>query len=267
MDAAAAGKLLALNKRFYEAFGDAFAATRRRIQPGVSAVLERIPAEVPADWLDLGCGSGELGRIWAGQGRSGSYTGVDFSSPLLREAELTTAGLSGEKLRLNYLPGNLMDPTWPEVLALSAYDGVMAFASLHHLPGLENRLRVLRQVHDLLKPEGVFWFSVWQFQNSEKLMRRVQPWERAGFSPEELEEGDTLLDWRYALPSNEEKQGLRYVHRFSEEELDALAAESGFCVKERFYSDGAEGNLALYEQWVKTEPGSAEAAQEEGEDL
>ena len=259
MNPSVSGKLLALNKRFYEEFGDAFAATRRRIQPGVSAVLEQIPTAPAQNWLDLGCGSGELGRIWAGQGRSGYYTGLDFSNALLKEAEQVTAGLSNERLRLVYLPGDLMDPGWHLRLGQSGYDGIMAFASLHHIPGREEHLRIFKQIRDLLKEDGCFWFSVWQFQNSEKLRKRIQPWEKAGISENTLEEGDTLLDWRYALPLNEEKHGLRYVHRFNEEELDTLAAQSGFQVKQRFYSDGAEGNLALYEQWVLADRGNASA--------
>lgn len=246
MRAETAAELLEINRRFYSEFGEAFAATRHRIQPGVSRILETIPVETASDWLDLGCGSGELGKIWAGQDRSGSYTGLDFSGPLLLEAEKTTSGLSNGRLTLCYLSGDLMDPDWPENLQGKKFDGVLAFASLHHIPGRENHMRIFRQVRDLLKSEGRFIFSVWQFQNSPKLMQRVQPWERVGLQTEQMEEGDTLLDWRHALPENKEKTGLRYVHLFTEDELLKLAEECGFTCVKRFYSDGAEGNLGLY---------------------
>ena len=246
MDPQTAAELLEINRRFYSEFGDAFAATRRRIQPGVGRILATIPVEASSDWLDLGCGSGALGRIWAEQGRCGSYTGIDFSGPLLREAENVTQGLSDDRLQIRYLPGDLMDPDWVTVTGGRRFDGVLAFASLHHIPGAENHLRIFSQVKELLKDGGTFVFSVWQFQNSPKLMKRVQPWDRAGIPEEKLEKGDTLLDWRFALPENSEKHGLRYVHLFSEEEIDSLASRSGFRVTEHFYSDGAEGNLALY---------------------
>jgi SAM-dependent methyltransferase len=246
MDPFVSLKLLEINRRFYSEFGEAFAATRHRIQPGVSRVLETIPRDPASDWLDLGCGSGALGNIWSGQGRSGSYTGMDFSEVLLREAEKTAAGLSNDRLRLHYLQGDLMDPDWPRFSDGRKFDGILAFASLHHIPGHENHLRIFRQVRELLKPEGRFIFSVWQFQNSPKLMQRVQPWERADLSGGQLEAGDTLLDWRYALPENRERTGLRYVHLFTEKELEALADESGFRIKDCFFSDGAEGNLAVY---------------------
>ena len=241
-----ASELLEINRRFYSEFGNAFAATRRRIQPGVSRILGTIPADIPADWLDLGCGSGALGQIWAGQQRRGSYTGLDFSGPLLREAQKVTEGLSHDRLRLDYVPGDLMAPGWPSVLDGKRFDGILALASLHHIPGHENHLRIFRQVKDLLRPGGRFLFSVWQFQNSPRLMERVQPWSKAGIAEDRLEPGDTLLDWRYALPDNKEKQGLRYIHLFSEKELAELAAETGFETAGYFYSDGAEGNLALY---------------------
>lgn len=246
MKAETASELLEINRRFYNEFGEAFAATRRRIQPGVRRVLETIPRHPAADWLDLGCGSGALGQIWAGQQRQGSYTGLDFSGPLLSEAETAAAPLSNEHLTLRYRAGDLMDPAWPAQFSGKKFDGVLAFASLHHIPGKENHRRIFQQAAGLLKAEGRFIFSVWQFQNSPKLMQRIQPWSKAGISEADLESGDTLLDWRYALPENKEKQGLRYVHLFQEAELEALAGMSGFTVADRFYSDGAEGNLALY---------------------
>ncbi len=241
-----ARELLELNRLFYHEFGNAFAATRRRVQPGVRRVLDGICVEESADWLDLGCGSGALGCLWAQQSRRGSYTGLDFSGPLLTEARTLTAALSNEQLRLDYVPGDLMDPTWTDSLTGRSFDGVSAFASLHHIPGRANHLRIFRQVQELLRPGGRFIVSVWQFQNSPKLMKRVQPWRSAGIDEERLEPGDTLLDWRYALPENGEKHGLRYVHLFSEDELRRIAAEAGFSDGEVFYSDGAEGNLALY---------------------
>ncbi len=251
MDLKTAGKLLEINRRFYDEFGSAFAATRRRIQPGVGRILESIQKDQPSDWLDLGCGSGALGKLWAEQARSGSYTGLDFSGPLLDEARKVTSVLSDEKLQIRYIAGDLMDPNWPDCLSGKKFDGVLALASLHHIPGMENHRRIFDQVWNLLRVGGVFVFSVWQFQNSAKLMKRVQPWSTAGLSESLLEPGDTLLDWRYALPENCEKIGLRYVHLFSETEIEALVKNTGFCIEEQFYSDGAEGNLALYSRLRK----------------
>ncbi len=85
--------------------------------------------------------------------------------------------------------------------------------------------------------------SEWQFLSSERLRRRLQPWEEAGLSSDRVDPGDYLLDWR------SHGYGLRYVHHFSEDELAALAAECGFEVLETFLADGREGNLSIYQVW------------------
>ncbi len=156
----------------------------------------------------------------------------------------------------HFLLTDLSSPSWPAALPLSQFDIVLAFSVLHHLPGRDLRLAVLRQIHDLLAPEGVFIHSEWQFQNSPRLAARIQPWELINLSAEEVDPDDALLDWRRTSKPRPAKDapGLRYVHQFSEEELAALAAEAGFRILETFYSDGAEGNLGLYQLWKRIQP-------------
>ena len=60
------------------------------------------------------------------------------------------------------------------------YDIVFCFAVLHHIPSFELRLKILKKVRALLKPEGRFIHSNWQFLTSEKLKARIQPWEACG---------------------------------------------------------------------------------------
>ncbi len=126
---------------------------------------------------------------------------------------------------------------------------MLALAVLHHLPGAGLRRQVLGQVHELLGPGGWFIHSEWQFQNSARLMARRLPWDSIGLKEEDLEEGDTLLDWRHALPGQAEQAGLRYVHLFSRPELADLAAQSGFAIQQEFESDGEGGRLGLYQVW------------------
>jgi SAM-dependent methyltransferase len=250
-------QLIALNDQFYQTFGEAFAATRLRIQPGIRALLDEIPME--GYWLDLGCGNGALGKLWAEQNRKGCYIGMDFSDELLEHANKLTAGLSGDELKLQYIKAGMTDDPWPvEEKSFIAslfpandplFDGIMSFAALHHIPGNDVRLVILKHIRRLLKPGGVFIHSEWQFQNSPKLMeRRLDP-SSVNVDTEQLEEGDTILDWRFALPGQEEQVGQRYVHLFNENELAELALQSGFMVEKTWYSDGKSGDLALYQRW------------------
>jgi SAM-dependent methyltransferase len=126
------------------------------------------------------------------------------------------------------------------------FDFVFAFAVLHHIPGRAQQLRLMQQVGGLLPKDGRFIQSNWQFLNSLRLRKRIRPWAEVGLAVEEVDEGDYLLDWR------RDGGGLRYAHHFSEAELAKLAREAGFGAVESFYSDGFEGNLAIYQIWEKT---------------
>ena len=237
MNSAVAARLIELNREFYTRFGDSFSATRHRIQPGVRRVLEMLGGD--EDILDLGCGNGWFARELAERGHRGAYLGVDFSLPLLRDAESYAGGFSAKFMqadltKLSAFSGQLSAGHWSLITA---------FATLHHIPSREIRIGVLKTVRQLLKPNGLFIHSNWQFMNSEKLKARIQPWDVAAIDGSEVDAGDYLLDWRNG------GKGLRYVHHFDEAELSELAQATGFQVKDVFYSDGETGDLGLYQIW------------------
>jgi tRNA (uracil-5-)-methyltransferase TRM9 len=238
MDPGTAARLIELNRDFYDRFGGPFSATRKRIQPGVRQVLDILKGD--ESMLDLGCGNGELACQLAKRGHSGSYLGVDFSMPLLRDAESLPEDFSArfveaDLTRLSAFRDQLAVP--------GGWSVITAFAVLHHIPSFELRLSILRIVRQLLKDEGLFIHSNWQFLNSKKLKARIQPWEAVAISSSAVDAGDYLLDWRSG------GKGLRYVHHFDENELDELAKASGFNVSKKFYSDGDGGRLGLYQIW------------------
>ena len=87
MNFATAQRLLTINREFYDRFGDSFSATRQRLQPGVNKILETI--HVDDSVLDLGCGNGHFLHELIRRGHKAALLGVDFSLPLLRNAEST----------------------------------------------------------------------------------------------------------------------------------------------------------------------------------
>jgi SAM-dependent methyltransferase len=245
MDSAIAQRLIALNREFYERFGADFSATRQRLQPGVTRVLETLTGDESI--LDLGCGNGELARTLARRGHRGPYLGLDFSLPLLRDADSPLEEFSAEFLVFDLTKLSVISFQSSVIgygrLNTEHWSLITCFATLHHIPSKELRLDILKTVRGLLAPGGRFILSNWQFLNSEKLRARLQPWERIGRTQADMDEGDYLLDWRRG------GEGLRYVHQFSEMELSALAAECGFEIAETFYSDGDGGRLGLYQVW------------------
>ncbi len=238
MDLGIAQKLIELNHQFYDQFGDSFSATRQRLQPGVRKILEALKPEETV--LDLGCGNGHFLRALQTQGHKAALLGVDFSLPLLREAE--------SMLGMDFWEADLtrMSPDGYQWKVESGkWDVVTMFAALHHIPSVEYRLNILRTVRQLLKPGGRFYISNWQFLNSEKLKARIQPWSRVGLSDSDVDEGDYLLDWRSG------GEGLRYAHQFSAEELLGLAGQVQMKVEAGFLSDGENGRLGLYQIWQR----------------
>lgn len=243
-------QLVDINNRFYQNFGAAFSETRQRFQSGVDRIIREYIRD--GDWLDIGCGNGVLGQHLAKNGLRGSYLGLDFSEPFLKEAQKRTASLETHQgFNLTYKKSNLLDTDLREITGDPSFDGVLAFAVLHHIPGKTIRRRLLDQVFSQLKPGGLFIHSEWQFQHNPKLVARIQPWSSVGLSDEEVEPGDTLLDWRHFSQSQAEGPGLRYVHLFSRAELSKLAKLTGFMIIDEFESDGVTGNLGLYQVWQK----------------
>jgi 2-polyprenyl-3-methyl-5-hydroxy-6-metoxy-1,4-benzoquinol methylase len=228
-------RLLDINRQFYQTFANAFSATRQRLQPGVTHILEQLSPE--DDLLDLGCGNGELAHELARCGHAGSYTGLDFSPTLLEQAA------ASQPAYFKFVQADLSTTDWDAQLAGNRYAVILAFAVLHHIPGVELRLQVLRKARSLLSVGGRFIHSEWQFLNSPRLTSRIQPWEAIGISASDVEPGDYLLDWRQG------GSGLRYVHHFSEDELEELAGQASFEVEETFLSDGENQRLGLYQVW------------------
>ena len=274
MNPAAAQRLIAINREFYNRFGASFSASRRRLQPGVCRMLDSLKGDESI--LDLGCGNGELARALAKCGHRGPYLGLDFSLPLLQEAESQAQGAArspgpersaGQGSTLDAVVSRSPEHSegsskgfsarflQADLTQLSTLSGrlpitdrwslITAFATLHHIPGNNLRREILHSVHELLAEDGRFIHSNWQFLNSDKLRARIQPWDTALISPADIDAGDYLLDWRNG------GRGLRYVHHFSEQELNDLARLAGFRVTDCFYSDGQGGKLGLYQTWQK----------------
>ena len=238
MQADIAQRLLSLNHQFYTEFGESFSATRGRIQPGVRRILDLLDGDEMI--LDLGCGNGELARTLARDGHRGAYLGLDFSLPLLSAAESVPEGFDAEFREVDLTKLSVFSDQLSANWAL-----ITSFATLHHIPSRELRLGILQTVHALLPPGGRFIHSNWQFLNSARLRLRLREWREAGLTENDVDENDYLLDWRSG------GTGLRYVHHFNEDELADLAESSGFRVIQTFYSDGKEGNLAVYQVWQR----------------
>lgn len=240
MDSNIQSRLLELNRNFYNRFASSFSDTRGRVQPGVRQIIKRI--DLDSSILDVGCGNGTLARALVENGYNGDYLGVDMSEELLTKAQtLLDENAQGH---INFQQIDLADPDWQNAVPTENFNWLVSFAVFHHLPGQILRRNIASAFADLVAQTGKVAVSVWQWQNSPRLSKRVLPWDTVSLDPAKLDEGDVLLDWRAG-----ETVGYRYVHTFTENSLTELAQDAGFTVRESFYSDGKTGNLALYQVW------------------
>lgn len=229
--------LLALNRQFYAEFGGEFAATRRSHPPGYDHILPYL--KTATNVLDLGCGNGRLLAFLAQRGWTGRYAGVDSSERLLAEA--AAVPVDGLLIKAAFVHADLFDPEWSEGLQLGGpFDALVSLAVLHHIPGHANRAAFLARCARLLPPRRPLILSTWQFMTSERLRRRIVPWDRTEIKQEDLEPGDYLLGWGEGSP------GARYCAAIDEAALIDMAAGAGLDAVLTFYSDGHEGSLNLY---------------------
>ncbi|RMF32833.1 MAG: class I SAM-dependent methyltransferase [Chloroflexi bacterium] len=229
-------RLLEINRTFYTAFARSFADSRPPDQPGFWRLLPYIPAG--GRLLDVGCGDGRIARWLEAVERPVAYWGLDFSPAMVALARRRCRTL--RRVQTTFRVADVAEPGWADDLPLASFDVVLALALLHHLPGFALRARFLGRVAALLKPGGICGLSTWQFLRAERLRRRIVPWSAVGLSPEVLEPGDYLLDWR------RDGYGYRYVHLVDEAEMARLIRAAGLVQVEAFDADGREGNLSRY---------------------
>jgi tRNA (uracil-5-)-methyltransferase TRM9 len=242
MDEKIVEQLLALNHEFYTAFAASFAASRPVSDPALTAILPYLPQR--ARVLDVGCGNGRLALLLAQERPGATYVGVDAVPDLVELARAQTEHLT--TISVEFRVADITRPGWSDPHELDIthcslfIDTAVALAVLHHIPSFDLRVRVLREIADLLAPGGYLILSTWQFLDSARLRRKIVDWAEVGVAEKSLERGDYLLDWK------REGRGLRYCHLVDAAEVERLAAESGFCVRETFRAGGREGNLSLF---------------------
>jgi SAM-dependent methyltransferase len=264
-------RLCQINRTFYAAFAASFSETR----PESARDLDKIVPYIPhgARVLDLGCGNGRMVGILARHHRSVRYVGVDSSAEMIasckkQEADHRSEGAGDKEQRVTFLVADIVQPDWTHSLPLSktrepseegrwlgtlapalrasanagvgVFDCVLMLAVLHHIPDSTIRVRILRQVRDLLAPQGRAVVSTWQFMENERMRKKIVPWRAVGIDERELEPGDALLNWKRG------GAGLRYCHWIGEDELRAMSAQAGLKVTETFHAGGREQDLSLY---------------------
>jgi SAM-dependent methyltransferase len=229
-------RLLALNRDFYASFAEHFAASRSVSDPALTSILPHLPYR--ATILDVGCGNGRLALLLDQERPGSTYVGVDAIPELIADARAEASQLPRTEVTFRVV--DVTRHNWTKDLPCVPFDCAVVLAVLHHIPDFNLRGKVLRGVANVLKPEGCAILSTWRFLAHQRMRRKVVDWGEIGIDESELDPGDYLLDWKRG------GRGLRYCHMVDEEEVERLAAASGFAVRETFRAGGREGDLSLF---------------------
>ena len=183
MDAETVNKLLAINRAFYSQFGADFSDSRSSEYFNIEPFREFVTDGIRL--LDAGCGNGRLAETLEQAGYTLDYVGIDGSADLIAVADRHRANL--KNVRADFRVADLRTAGWSKVLADAApFDLIVSLAVLHHIPGFEFRAGFLREIRTLLKPNGIFVMSNWQFTKSERLRKKIVNWESVGVEAEQV---------------------------------------------------------------------------------
>ena len=246
-----AERLSRVTSEFYAQQAQSFSATRQMPWQGWQRCLDAMPqllaGEKPAV-LDIGCGNLRFARFLCDEAGivPAKYFAVDNCKPLVESGNTDAHVSELAFIELDVIK-SLLDGTLSSRLITPPCDLVVAFGFLHHVPGAEKRLQLLRTLLEKAKPGGFVCVSFWQFMNSQKLAAKAQETtaqglRALGMDASELEEHDYLIGWQ------DKADTWRYCHHFSQEELDELLASLGSDVHvcAQFSADGKENNLNRY---------------------
>ena len=141
--------------------------------------------------LDIGCGSGR--NISAYQSNNIEIKGIDNSNEFIKLCK--SDGLDAVLSDMTNLP-----------FSDSEFDHIISIASFHHLTNISDRIKCLKEMRRVLKPNGLILLSVWSKNQPAKTKRVFNHW------------GDTNVPWKSI--SGEIYQ--RYYYIFKIPELETL---------------------------------------------
>jgi len=186
-----AKKLLEKTKKDYESIAEEFAFTRLEPWKEMEQFAEFIKGGDVV--LDLGCGNGRLLTVLGN--KPITYIGVDNSEKLIELARKRWS----ENEKRKFLVGDALDLSFLKNVTLNIVEGfdvVFCLAMLHHIPGKELRLKVLKEIKQVLKDKGLLIITNWDLYQLRYLPYIIKYTILKLF-------GRIILDWEGCLDSLE----------------------------------------------------------------
>jgi ubiquinone/menaquinone biosynthesis C-methylase UbiE/uncharacterized protein YbaR (Trm112 family) len=197
-----------------------------REEEAIPLFLHAMQPSAPDTVLDLGCGVGMITRRYASNVRR--VIGVDFS---LASLEIFRASLPPElQARVLLIHGDICHPP----LKAQSFDKIVSSEVFHHLPTADMRQTVLATLAHLLKPQGTYTCSVYNWSVYKQRRSRL------GLSDESFKEGkhDSNI----------------YYYNFEAREFSRLAHQAGLQVLRQrglMVAVPGSGHLGEVGKWLR----------------
>lgn len=216
MDKSKALQIIAENKESYNRIAEDFDVTRKYEWPEFELLKPYIKKGDRI--LDIGCGNARLYKYLCAESNSAHYTGVDISANLIKIAKKIKCAESNSAHKVEF---GVVEKVWEMPFENEEFDVIVGIAFLHHIPGEELRLKVLKEMYRVLKPGGILFmtnWNLWQWNRIKKYRLRLRDF---FFAHNDLDAGDFWITFHGAK---------RYYHHFTKRELVRLCKKAEFKV-------------------------------------
>ena len=240
-----------LNQTFYNQVAESFDDSREYFWPGWEELLKSLQTLVqqkgdqPLKVLDVGCGNGRFAQWLDSHSIQASYIGIDSNSFLLDAATQKNEKLT--KVKTSFLQVDIIEKILNlEKLILAetatqSFDLIVCFGVLHHIPGEENRTRLIQMCNDQLSSDGLLTVATWDFSTIPSLMSRSQKLSETELIPDP-ESNDYLLDWK----RQDQITPQRFCHLISEQETEIWWSSTGLNLVLHYKADGPQNTSNHY---------------------
>lgn len=133
-------------KKVYSVIADEFDKSRRAPWQEFEHFLDYVSSGDKV--LDLGCGNGRLFDFL--KGKNIHYTGIDQSAELLEKARK-------QHPHATFQEGDMVDIKAGD----QQFDALFCIAAFHHVPSRKLRAKAVKEMHRVLKKDGIVILTVW----------------------------------------------------------------------------------------------------------
>jgi ubiquinone/menaquinone biosynthesis C-methylase UbiE len=147
-------------KQVWEDIAEKWAKYRQKAPVEVETFLENKTGNI----LDLGCGSG---RCFIKNNHQKLYA-VDFSKEMLKFARRTARK---KKIKIKLIEVESHNLPFKD----NFFDGIICISLLHCIPNEKSRVRTIKEIYRVLKPEAEAMISVWK-----KVKSKTTEWKKDG---------------------------------------------------------------------------------------